>query len=251
MNEQDQFLKELGIKEEQGEAFGAPQGETGATGPTGGDDPEKVEEDLKNRRHRRLEAKLQAEREANIQMAAKLEAITEAKKFLSDSEPAEYLKSVERIYGTDSPEALAATELLKNALLNVKEVAKQEALDTIREERRKEAEALKKEEEKLDQMVEELEDEYGVDLTSSSSVEMRKGFFKMLEKLSPKDSDGNILNYADHHAVWEEYQSRLKKKTDNRAKDLSSRSMIQGAGVNDSKLQDDAQVRFLRENGII
>lgn len=207
-------------------------------------DPEEAPEEIKNRRHRKLEAKLQAEREANIALSARLEAVTESQKVRTEG--AEYLKSVERIYGTDSPEANEATQLLKDAFLKVKEEATQEALSIFKEEQRREQEAVKQEEARLDSMIEDIEDELGI----SISQEKQKGFFKMLEKLSPKDADGRILNYADPLATWEMYQARTEKKT-NPAKELSSRSMVQSSSSTQSNLADDVSLRFLKENGII
>lgn len=246
MNEQEQFLKDTEEKEGQ-DIFDVPL-DTKVDQKAIDDNPELAEESVKDRRHKRLEAKLQAERESNIALNARLLTIAEARK--SEEVPAEYLKSVERIYGTDSPEALAATELLKNALKGVKEEAKSEALETFKAEQLKLSEAEKKEAAELDSILEELEDDYGVDLTSPKSEEIRKAFFKNLEKMSPKDSDGNVLHYADHKAVWEDFSSRIQKKTENRAKNLSDRSMIHSAASN-SKVSDDAALRFLKENGIV
>lgn len=249
MSEQDQFLKDL-EQENKGpdilEAPLEPEKDKEEIPEIKQDDEEK----LANRRERRLAARLQAERESSIALAARLEAITEAQKFRQESNTSDHFKGVERIYGTNSPEAIEATELLKKALLDAKEAAKKEALEAFQEERQREAVAVQKEEQHLDSMLEELEDEYGVDLTSDGSEAVRKGFFKYLEKLSPKDNDGNIIAYADPHAVWGEFQSKFKK-SDNRAKDLSSRSMVQSGASKDTKLSDDVNERFLKENGII
>ncbi len=244
-NETDQFLD--GLKENDGtvdnfEANLNPE----EPKPSEEDiDPEEAPESVKDRRHRRLEAKLQAEREANIAMATRLEVLAEASK--STQSDSEYLKQVERIYGTDTPEAVAATELLKGALQGARKEAVEEALATFREEQAKVSASVLKEEQTLDSMIEELEDENGVTLTK----DQQRGFFTLLERLSPKDADGNVKEYADHHAVWEEYKSKLAKKPDNRAKDLSSRSMTQSGASGDSKLLDDSSLRFLRENDLI
>ena len=240
MNEQEQFLDEL--KEDNGlDAFGQVEVPVEKTDI----EPEDAPEDVKNRRHRRLEQKYQAEREANIAMASRLETLAEASKGTqSDSE---YLKSIERIYGTDTPEAQTATELLKNALQGAMNEARDEALQIFREEQQKASEAVGKEERTLDSMIEELEDDNGVTL----SPDQQRGFFTLLERLSPKDKDGNVIEYADHHAVYEEYKSKIAKKPENRAKDLSSRSMTQSGASGESKLQIDATERFLKENDLI
>lgn len=212
---------------------------------------DKVEDDelgeAKRRRERRLMEKLQAEREANIAMSARLEAITEAQKFRQDSEPSEYLKSVERIYGTNSPEAQEATELLKNALKGVEERATERALEKFREEQAQAQQAVQEEEQRLDSFVEEIENSYNVTFTPT----MEKSFFQLMEKLSPKDPEGNIVHYADPHTTWEILQERLSKQTDTRAKDLASRAMTPSGSSNDSKIQDDATQRYLREIGIL
>jgi len=68
--------------------------------------------------------------------------------------------------------------------------------------------------------------------------------------MSPKDANGKIAQYADHHAVWEVYQSRVQKP-DTRAKDLASRAMTPSGQSQPSTIQDDATARYLRENGLI
>jgi hypothetical protein len=211
-------------------------------------EPEEVPENIKNRQHRRLEAKLQAEREANIELSARLEAIAEAKR--STESESEYLSAVERIYGTNTPEALTATDILKNALKGVKEEAKEEALAVLREEQRQAEAEVAREVDHLDSIQEEIEDTYGVDLSSPEAKELRQTFFKRLERLSPKDSDGNVIEYADHHAIWEDLQSKIQKRTESRAKDLSARSMV-NSGSPESKLTQSAHEKWLLENGII
>jgi hypothetical protein len=249
MNEQEQFLKSLEQDvTEDPFAFGEHTEEKKEE-TTDSDDPEVQPESIKDRRHRRLEDKLRAEREANIALTERLKVLAETNKTVSET--SDSIRAVERIYGTDSPEAVAATELLKQALLGVKEEAKREALETIQQERLKEREEVAKEEESLNAILEDLEDEYGADLTSAKGEATRKSFFKLLEKMSPKDSEGNVIAYADHRAVWEEYQTRASKKPDTRAKDLAARSMTQSGAQTESKLEDDATLRFLKENGLI
>jgi hypothetical protein len=204
------------------------------------------EESPKNRRERRLQERLQAEREANIALQAKLQTISEAQQFRSENEGAEYLKSVERIYGTNSPEAIEATNILKGAFQTLEERAKKSALEAFREEQRLAAEQVRKEEERLDSIVEDIEDRHNVSLTS----DQQKGFFKLMEKMSPKDAQGNITDYADPDAVWEIYAERLQKGTDQRAKTLASRSMTQ-SGASQGNNQGEAFKKVLRDAGII
>ncbi len=251
MNEQDQFLKDLESDVEEKDVLDVP------VPPEPAKEEEKTEDEtpdgFKNRKHRRLEEKLQAEREANIYMASRLQALSETSKFLGENSSEKYLDGVDRIYGTDSPEATAATELLKNALKGVESRATERALEQIRQEQRAHSEIENREVARVRGMIEDIEDTYGVDMTSKNSEaeKIQEGFRKTIEKLSPKDANGNITEYADHHAAWEVFSERLKKKpVESRAKDLSSRSMV-NSGTAESKLQDDSQIRFLKENGII
>lgn len=205
---------------------------------------EEQEESPKNRAERRLREKLEKERIANIELNARLNALSEAQKFRQEeSDPYE---SIGKIYGTDTPEAQAATELLKNALRSVEERAKSSALEEFRSERQKEQEEVRQASEKLDGFIEEIEDEHNVSFTP----QMQKSYFTLLEKMSPKDSDGNIIEYADPHAVYEVFSEKLQKRTDSKAKDLASRSMATSSGSN-STIEDDAAKRLLREAGII
>lgn len=213
--------------------------------PATEEEEEEPGEEARNRRERRLQAKLQAEREYGIAMAAKLEVLTEAQRLQREVNP-ELDETISRIYGTDTPEALAATQLLQKAIKSAEDRAAERALEAFREEQRQASQAVAHEEQNLDDMIEELEDEYGVAIDAQT----QKGFFTLLEKLSPKDREGNILEYADHHAVWEELQSR-KAPANTRAKDLASRSMVRNGAPTNTSVTDDATERFLRENGII
>src|SRR5262249_26809171 len=153
------------------------------------DDPEVQPESVKDRRHKKLEQRLREEREANIAMATRLEVLAEARTSREEA-TADYLKAVERIYGTDSPEKLEATELLKTALKGAVEDAETRAFERFQAQQREEAQAQANEERKLDEMLEDIEDTYDVDLTSQGAAQVRQRFFQRLEKLSPKDKDG-------------------------------------------------------------
>lgn len=240
--EQDEFLKDL---QTNNDVFDQPLNPQ----PEAGKPKEDEEEEIpKNRTEKRLRSKLQAERETSIALAARLEALTEAKKFSEGTDESDYLRTVEKIYGTQSPEATAATELLKKALQDVEKTATEKALKTYREEQAREKESLANEEKELDSMVEEIEDEYGISMDANT----KKGFFTLLEKLSPKDRDGNVTEYADHNAVWEELQARKERLPNNsRAKDLASRSMTRTGASPSTGVEVDSNERWLRDNGII
>lgn len=264
MNEQEQFLK--GLEDDQNKKIdildqplgadgAAPAkedalGATGASGATGSAEDDDDESDgikPRNRRERRLVKKLQEERESSIFMAGKMAAVSDAKKAVT--EESDYLKAIESLYGTATPEAILATDLLKKAIVGAREDAKREAIEEIRAERQREIQEQMAANQELDSIIEDLEDTYDVTLNEAH----QKSFFQLLHKMSPKDRNGEVIGYADPHAVWEVFQEKISKNkgTDNRAKNLSARSMVQSGASKESTLQDDSQARFLRENGII
>lgn len=214
------------------------------------EDPQENEDEPKNRRYRRLESRFQAEREANIALNARLQAISETQKFREETGAEDIDQNLARIYGTNTPEAKEATQLLQQALKKSTDKAVERALERFQEERAKENTEVAREESTLDSFMETIEDEFNVDLTSNTAEakRARDTFLDTLERLSPK-RDGEIVEYADPIATWEYAQSKLNRPS-NRAKELSSRGMTRGgtsAKVDDSK----AHEKYLREQGLI
>lgn len=209
---------------------------------------ETLSEDLKNRHIRRLETKLQAEREASIAREARIEALTEAQKFRQDTKADDLDEMVSRIYGTDKPENAAATELLLKSMKGFSERAKREALEEFRTEQMQREQEVNKEVKALESSLEQIEDQYGVDLSSTAAGrERRAQFVELLGKLSPKDGNGEIIDYAD---PFETYELFASKQAPNRAKELSMRGMVNSRPVNTS-IQEDATVKFLKEQGLL
>lgn len=255
MNEQEQFLQDTNIDPNKIDVLDQPlfpvedpeKGENSGddAGDEHGDDDGKGELKPRNRRERRLMDKLAAERESSSFLAGKLEARTEADRDVS-SEEADYLKMAERIYGNETPEAQIATDLLKKAILGARDDAKKQAIEEMRSERTRETTEENDANRELDNIIDEIEDEYEVELTPAQET----AYFTLLEKMSPK-RDGIVIEYADPHAVWEVFSERLKKPADTRAKDLSSRSMVNSGSSKENNLSDDVAARFLKEQGII
>lgn len=257
MNEQEQFLKDLEAKPNQVDVLDAPlipdtpakEGEIPAVVPDVNAEGEGEEGDNlkpRNRRERRLVDRLNQERESSAFLAGKLEARTEAQRAVTEEE--DYLKAVEQIYGNDTPEKQLATDLLKKAITGARDDAERRAYDRVAAERREESEASVEADNQLDSMIEEIEEEYGVSLTEAQE----KAYFNLLTRMSPKDREGIVIEYADPHAVWEVFKERLAKRpTDTRARDMSSRSMTQSGASTQSNLQDDTTARFLKDQGII
>ena len=212
------------------------------------DTGEQLPEDLRNRHVRRLEAKLQAEREANIASAARIEALSEAQKFREQSNISGWEEKARRIYGNDKPENAAASDLLVQSIREASESAKREALEEARAEYRQQSEEDTKEVNTVQNYIEKIEDQFGVDFTSTQQAQEKQREFKDLWfRLSPKDSNGDVIEYADPYEVFEIFKQR---DGSSRAKDLSSRGMVRSQTV-ETGVQDDATTKYLKDNGIL
>ena len=208
---------------------------------------EEVPEDLKNRHVRRLEAKLQSEREANIAMSARIDALSEAQKLREETNISSWEEKARRIYGNDKPENAAASDLLVQSIKEATESAKHEALEEARREYTERSREEEREVSTVNSYIEKIEDQFGVDFTSTPSArEKQQEFRDLWFRLFPKDSNGDVKDYADPFEVFEIFNQR----TNSRARDASSRNMVRSRTV-ETGVQDDATTKYLRENGII
>lgn len=251
-NELDEFLKDTNPAKPEDDLldkpfFEEPKPAEGELKPKDEeDDDEERQYQPKNRRERRLQEKYERERQSAIELAQIVEAMSDSKKAIDE---ADYLKGIERIYGTDSAEAQMATNLLREALLGVRRDAEESAYNRVKQEQEKAIQAEREATEELDSMVDEIEDAYNVSLTQHQE----RKYFTLLQKMSPKDREGNIVAYADPHAVWEVFQSQQQSKTTTtpKAKELANRSATHSTMAPDNQAQDDQAVKTLRELGII
>lgn len=248
-SEMDEFLGDIPIGEQQtaDDVFGNQQTPEVKTEEVITDEDKGKGE----RWERRLRKKYQDERESNIQLAAKLEAVTEAQKFARESGTKEVDTSLLTLYG-DNDAGRQAARITQDLLNKTKEEARQEAFEMLQSQQADAQKEVAKQQQNLDGMLEDVEDEFSVDLTSNSPAarKARQGFYAALEKMSPKDSDGMVKDYADALAVWEYYQS-TQKQDNTRAKDLGDRSMVKSGASGESKLEQTAIERYLAETGII
>lgn len=209
---------------------------------------EELPEDLKNRHIRRLEAKLQAERESAIAREARITALSEAQKFREDKTVTGWEEKARRIYGTDKPENAAASELLIESIREATQSAKREALEETRRDYTQRQEEEEKEVQTVHDYIEQIEDTYGIDLTSTDAAKERQQQFRDLWfRLSPKDSRGEVTDYADPFEVYEIFK---ESQGANRARQFASRGMVRSQPIT-TTVQEDATVKYLKEHGII
>lgn len=212
---------------------------------------EEVVEPVKNRRHRRLETQLETEKRANIELAARLAERTEMDKFRSETSGS-LDEELSRIYGTETPETKRASEILQRAFDRFTTKAEERALARYQELQEATVKEQREAESEIDSNLEYLEDEFDVDLTSNTpqARKQRNDLLTLVERLSPKDNEGNVKEYADFTTAFEILQQQNKPDT-SRQKDLASRGMVKSGASMPSKLEENAAERFLKESGII
>jgi len=210
------------------------------------------DDDKPNRWTRRREAAYQRERETNIALAARLEAMSESQRFSREIGEMPIDERLVTLYGNDENGKRAA-QITQSLLQDVAKQAKEDAVKEFQAAREREREELVQNQDFIDGELEQLEDASGIDLTSNkpSAVKARAEFLGMVEKFSPKDAEGNITAYADFDQVFGIYmQGREKGNT--RSKELASRGMVRsGASASQTKADVAAGEKFLKENGII
>lgn len=210
-----------------------------------------------NRETRRLRKRLEQSEQMNKELVERVASLAEKQ----DAQQAqstldEYLSKVERIYGTQTPEAREATEILKDTLRGIYEASRKdseqryESLMQSQQASAQEQAEIAEAESELDGFLDDIEDEYGVDMTSNTreAEARRQAFFQGLERYSRKQ-DGVVIDYADPIAVWEQVQTRSSTQT-SKAKDIASRAMTR-SGSGAPSVDDSETVRYLREQGIL
>lgn len=211
---------------------------------------------ITRRMERRQAEKIRELREENIALAERLKIIAE-QKASNETADVDYLKKVERIYGTVDekgqydPQRAQATELLKSALAEAVEDARKKALEEFESRQNQssyaEEKALKENESFLDDALADIEDTYGIDMESSKE---RNAYLELLEKMSPKDREGNIIEYADPDAVAEVYL-KVRTSSNSQAKQVASRSMTRSGASGQSTIAEESTLRWLKENDLI
>ena len=202
--------------------------------------PEKVEEipeikdegkdePRKNRHHRRLEQQLAQEREARIEAETRAKTILEMNVGKSSDEVDPLLL---QLYGSEERGKEAA--LLHQKLLETySQKAREEALRQFEDNQASREREVKQFESFIDSQFEGLEDEYNADFTSNAPAarKARNEMLELLERISPKDDNGNITEYADMDGVYEMWKLKSEKGKEgvsDRQKELASRSTVKG-----------------------
>lgn len=147
----------------------------------------------------------------------------------SHTEQDEMTAVLERVIGNDTPEKAQAVKDFRKMLGSLEEKGAQRAIAQLREQSDAELEKERRAQAELDESFDEIEETYGVDLSSSTpqARKTRSEFVDYVRKIAPKNEDGEVVAFPDLNAAFEEFQERSKKVAPNntKAKSLASRGV--------------------------
>lgn len=137
-----------------------------------------------------------------------------------------------RLIGNDTPEKLSMVKEFKAVLEKGTERAKAEAIAELESRQNQEQQADRDAEIELETAFDNIEEIFNVDITSNNPVakKTRQEFVSFVEKIAPKDRNGDIVDYPDMNSSWEAF-SEMKRATTqpSRAKELANRGMTRSA----------------------
>ncbi len=132
-----------------------------------------------------------------------------------------------KLVGNDTPEKREALKELAEYMESLPKKAQEQFLERQQEEMRQVEEQDNAALSELNAGFEEIEETHGIDLSSNTAQaqKTRASFVEYLRKVSHKNEDGEVDQFADIPAAWEEFQERSKPQSASRAKELASRGL--------------------------
>ena len=137
-----------------------------------------------------------------------------------------------RLIGNDTPEKIAMIKEAKMRDERMLHMAEERAFNRLSQKEQEDIKAEKEAEAELESAFESIEETYGVDISSNNPLakKTRQEFGAFVERIAPKDRNGEIVAYPDMTSAWEEFQEKKKNNQQpSRAKDFASRSMSRSA----------------------
>ena len=190
--------------------------------------PEKVEkeeeEKLPFHKDPKVQRFIEKEIERRMPQPQVIEREVEVK---SEEDP--LLDVLTRVIGNDTPEKISAIKDFQRALDSRDERTRQAALQELDARENEEREAEVEATNELVQGFEDIEDTFGVDITSNrpQAQKTRSEFVDFIKRVAPKDSEGQVTEFPDLEETFALFQDLKKESnpTSNRAKELASRSV--------------------------
>lgn len=192
--------------------------------PEGGqpkDDQEPKGEEEKVPFHK--DPKVQKFIQKEIEKATKNLTPAQVEQVKTDKGADDLITAFTAIIGNDTPEKVQALNALEREI-NQLRVEARSATEQIQAEKQAEYEATVALTEGLDA----IEEEFDTDLTSNDPIarKTKTEFLEFVERIAPKDSEGNIREFPDFQEAFRIFQEvKAKPSQPSRAKELAARSM--------------------------
>lgn len=148
--------------------------------------------------------------------------------FIKEVEESPLVDAFTTIIGNDTPEKVNALKALRKTLDSLEERAKkaEEAAELVTQSRQ-EQEAEKENLNYLQEGFNQIEDTFKVDLSSETALakKTRNEFIDFIEKIAPKNADGEVAEYPDLVQSFQIFKEMNKPAQNTQAKHLAARSM--------------------------
>lgn len=170
-----------------------------------------------------------------VEKALKDKAPTAEETFKREVGDVKVPESLVNLIGNDTPEKQKALKDFAETLSNLKGEARQEFLAEMKTQEAQKVEADRKAQDELNEYFDEIEEEYSVDLSSNSAAarQLRSQFIEYVRKIAPKDKNGEVKEFPDLVASFEEFQEKNKRPA-SRAKELASRGMTRSGDTSNA-----------------
>lgn len=165
--------------------------------------------------------------------------VSEVQKFIKETgaeDEDELVSAFTGLIGNDTPEKLRVLKAVKKAFNEAEEKGAQRAIREFEARQQDAVQADVEAQEALSQGFDDIEEAFAVDLTSNttSAKKTRNEFIDFVQRIAPKDREGNVTEFPDFTEAFTVFQetkkAETKSPTTNRAKELSSKSMGRSSG---------------------
>ncbi len=148
-----------------------------------------------------------------------------------------------RLIGNDTPEKREMVKEAKAREERQLQIAEERAFNRLSQKEQEEQRFEKEAQEELDNAFESIEETYDVDISSNNpqARKTRQEFVSFVEKIAPKNKNGDIVDYPDMNSAWETFNEIKKSTTQpSRAKELASRGLTRSSEttIKDAKRVD-------------
>lgn len=156
----------------------------------------------------------------------------------------EIVQVLTRIIGNDTPDKVTAVRELYGIITKQSDLGAEKAFERFQKEQELDREADEAAEQELDEGFDSVEEAFHVDLSSNKPLakKMRNEFIDYIERIAPKDENGEVVAFPDFVAAFETFQELNKARVPSasRAKELANRSLSRSSETQETVPTDNS-----------